>query len=244
MAPITAAARDVRVAAARDTVPVALSIAPFALVIGATATAGGIAPAANGIAAAGIFSGSGHLSVLATVVAGGGALSALGTAALVNSRLLLYGAALQPRFRGQPRWFRWSGPALLVDQTYAMVLNRPDLDDPERFRRYWTTAGTALATSWIAAVVLGGLLGPLLPAGSPLDAAAVVVLAGMLAPRLRRWRPAAVALTALAVAVLAAPLPGGLGLVAGMTAGLGVGALLDRPAAGTDGSDDRSGGRR
>lgn len=243
MTPTTAAAGDLRVAAARDTVPVALSIAPFALVIGATATEGGITPVANGIAAAGIFSGSGHLSVLATLVAGGGAFAALGTAALVNSRLLLYGAALQPRFRGQPRWFRWWGPALVVDQTYAMVLARTDLDDPGRFRRYWTTAGATLATSWVAAIVLGGMLGPLLPPGSPLDAAAVVVLAGMLTPRLRRWRPAVVALTALAVAVLAAPLPGGLGLVAGMVAGLGAGALVDRTGSPTR-NDGSSGGRR
>jgi predicted branched-subunit amino acid permease len=165
--------------------------------------------------------------VLATLAAGGGALSALGTAVLVNSRLLLYGAALQPRFRGQPRWFRLLGPGLLIDQIYAMILGRSDLDDPDRFRRYWTTAGTVLGASWIAAVVLGGVAGPLLPHGLLLDAAAVVVLAGMLAPRLRAWRPAVVALTALVVAVLAAPLPDGLGLVAGMVAGLGAGAALD-----------------
>jgi predicted branched-subunit amino acid permease len=75
---------------------------------------------------------------------------------------------------------------------------------------------------------MGSVLGPLLPAGSPLDAAAVLVLVGMLAPRLKAWRPAVVALVALVVAVVAAPLPGGVGLLSGLVAGGTVGAVLDR----------------
>jgi predicted branched-subunit amino acid permease len=155
-------------------------------------------------------------------------LAALGTAILINARLLLYSAALEPRFRDQPRWFRWWGPALLIDQTYLMVLAREDLDDPTRFRRYWLVAGGVLLTAWVAMVGLGGVLGPLLPAGSMLDAAAVVVLAGLLGPRLTAVRPALVAVTALVVAVAAAPLPGGVGLVAGIVAGIAAGAVLDR----------------
>jgi hypothetical protein len=68
----------------------------------------------------------------------------------------------------------------------------------------------------------------MLPAGSPLDAAAVVVLAGMLTPRLVALRPALIALTALLVAVLAAPLPGGIGVLAGIAAGVLTGAALHR----------------
>lgn len=226
--PARPAAPRRRLRVARDTVPVALSVAPFGLVIGATATQLGIPRVAGAATAAGLFSGAAHLAVLTTSAAGAGALTALGTAALINSRLLLYSAALADRFRAQPPWFRWFGPALLIDQTYAMVLARADLDDPARFRRYWSAAGGLLAACWVATVAAGSVLGPLLPAGSPLDAAAVVVLAGMLAPRLRAPRPAAVALTALLVAVLAAPLPGGVGLVLGIVAGLAVGAVLDR----------------
>jgi hypothetical protein len=85
-----------------------------------------------------------------------------------------------------------------------------------------------LLASWTSLVGLGGVLGPLLPAGSPLDAAAVVVLAGMLGPRLAAVRPALVALTAMLVAAAGGPLPGGVGLVAGIVAGIMAGALLDR----------------
>jgi predicted branched-subunit amino acid permease len=220
------ATRDLR--AVRDTIPVALSVAPFGLVIGATGTQLGLAPIPDMAAAATVFAGAAHFAPLTMVAAGAGVLAALGTAVLINARLLLYSAALEPRFRGQPRWFRWFGPALLIDQTYLMVLGRDDLDEPARFRRYWLVAGGSLLAAWVAFVGLGGVLGPLLPAGSPLDAAAVVVLAGMLGPRLAAWRPALIALTALLVAVAGAPLPGGVGLVAGIVAGIATGALLDR----------------
>jgi len=221
-----ATARELR--AVRDTLPVALSVAPFGLVIGATATRLGVPPLPDMAAAATVFAGAAHFAPLTMFAAGAGVLAALGTAVLINARLLLYAAALEPRFRDQPRWFRWFGPALLIDQTYLMVLARDDLDDPARFRRYWLVGGGLLLATWVAVVGVGDVLGPLLPAGSPLDAAAVVVLAGMLGPRLAAVRPVLIAFTALVVAVVAAPLSGGVGLVAGIVAGIAAGALLDR----------------
>jgi predicted branched-subunit amino acid permease len=218
-------AAPVLAAAVRDTVPVAASIAPLALVIGATAAGAGVPVFADMAAAATVFAGAAHLAALTTLAAGAGALTALGTAVLINVRLLLYSASIQPRFREQPRWFRWRGPALLIDQTYLMVVARDDLDDPVRFRRYWSCAGGLLLGCWVTTVGLGSVLGPLLPAGLPLDAAAVAVLAGMLVPRLKAWRVAAVALAAL---VVAAVVPGGVGLLVGIVAGVAVGAALDR----------------
>ena len=173
--------RSVVAAAVRDTVPVAASIAPLALVIGATAARSGVPVPADMAGAAFIFAGAAHLAVLTTL--GAGALTALSAAALINVRLLLYSASIEPRFRRQPRWFRWLGPALLIDQTYLMVTARDDLAEPARFRRYWSCAGGLLIGCWVATVALGSVLGPLLPAGVPLDAAAVAVLVGMLAPR-------------------------------------------------------------
>jgi predicted branched-subunit amino acid permease len=216
---------DTAVAAVRDTLPVAASIAPLALVIGATAARSGVSVPADMAGAALVFAGAAHLAVLTTVAAGAGALTALAAAALINVRLLLYSASIEPRFRHQPRWFRWLGPALLIDQTYLLVTARDDLAEPARFRRYWLCAGGLLMGCWVATVALGSVLGPLLPEGVPLDAAAVAVLVGMLAPRVKALRPAAVAVTAL---LAAAVLPGGLGLLVGIVAGAAVGAALDR----------------
>jgi predicted branched-subunit amino acid permease len=216
---------NIAVVAVRDTLPVAASIAPLALVIGATAARSGVPVAADMAGAALIFAGAAHLAVLTTLAAGAGVLTALAAATLINVRLLLYSASIEPRFRDQPWWFRWLGPALLIDQTFLMVAARDDLADPARFRRYWVCAGGLLLGCWVTIVGLGSVLGPLLPAVLPLDAAAVAVLVGMLAPRLRSWRPVAVAGAAL---LAAAALPGGVGLLVGIVAGVAVGAVLDR----------------
>jgi branched chain amino acid efflux pump len=215
----------VALSAVQDTLPVAASIAPLAVVIGATGARSGVPVVADTAGAALIFAGAAHLAVLTTLAAGAGALTALAAAALINVRLLLYSASIEPRFRDQPRWFRWLGPALLIDQTFLMVTARDDLDDPARFRRYWSCAGGLLVGCWVALVALGSVLGPLLPEGVPLDAAAVAVLVGMLAPRVNALRPAAVVGTALITAAL---LPGGLGLLVGIVAGAVVGVALDR----------------
>jgi len=220
---VTRSLDDTAAAAVRDTVPVAASIAPLALVIGATAARVGVPVPADAAGAALVFAGAAHLAVLTTLAAG--ALTALAAAALINVRLLLYSASIEPRFRHQPRWFRWLGPALLIDQTYLLVTARDDLAEPARFRRYWLCAGGLLMGCWVATVALGSVLGPLLPEGVPLDAAAVAVLVGMLAPRVKALRPAAVAVTGLLAAAL---LPGGLGLLVGIVAGAVVGVALDR----------------
>ena len=216
--------RSVVAAAVRDTVPVAASIAPLALVIGATAARSGVPVPADMAGAAFIFAGAAHLAVLTTL--GAGALTALSAAALINVRLLLYSASIEPRFRHQPRWFRWLGPALLIDQTYLMVTARDDLAEPVRFRRYWSCAGGLLI----------GLLGRDGGAGQRArPAAARRGAAGRRRGRgagrrcwrraLKAWRTAAVAVTAL---LAAAVLPGGIGLLVGIVAGAAVGAVLDR----------------
>jgi hypothetical protein len=100
----------------RDTVPVAASIAPLALVIGATAarSACRCPPTWPGPPSSSPEPRTWPCSPRSAQ----GALTALSAAALINVRLLLYSASIEPRFRRQPRWFRWLGPALLIDQTY------------------------------------------------------------------------------------------------------------------------------
>ena len=55
----------------------------------------------------------------AQLAAGSAPIAVIATMVIVNARLMLYGAAIADRFRGQPRWFRIVGPMLLIDQTFA-----------------------------------------------------------------------------------------------------------------------------
>jgi predicted branched-subunit amino acid permease len=203
-----------------DVLPVVFSVMPFALVIGVaiarTAEVGGVLGV---LASAGYYSGSAELASVGMVADGAGVVAVLGTTSLVNARLMVYGASLQPRFRDQPGWFRWLAPHFVIDQTYAIVSRRDDLGSPERFRAYWLAAGGTLGVGWLSTITAGIVLGPVLPDLAALEFAVPAVFLALLVPQLRTVdarRPAAVAAVG---AVAAAPLPHGVGLLAGVVAG-------------------------
>jgi predicted branched-subunit amino acid permease len=224
--PAAGAVRRIDRDALRDVWPALLGLAPFGLVVGVTIAQSRFGPALGLGSAALFFGGTAHLAALTLLTAGAGPAAVLATVVVVNSRLALYGAALQPHFRSQPAWFRWLAPHLMIDQTYAIAAARPELAEPADFRRYWLTAGVAAEVVWLAGHAAGLLLGPVLSRDSPLQIAAPAVLVGLLAPQLRR-RPAAVA-AAVVTAAAASVLPRGVGLVVGVVAGLLAAALVDR----------------
>jgi predicted branched-subunit amino acid permease len=224
-----------------DAWPVLLGIAPFGLLIGVTIAHTGLGAALGLGSAAAMFGGGAHFAALTLLANGAGPAGVLGAVVVINARLALYAAALQPRFRDQPAWFRWLAPHLLVDQTYALTTARPELDDPARFRRYWLTAGAAFAIVWLGSHVVGLLLADMLPDHSPLDIAAPALFVGLLMPQLRRAEPIVAATVGAGVAAAASPLPQGAGLILGALAGIAAAALTDRhgsePGSGTSDTD-------
>jgi predicted branched-subunit amino acid permease len=185
--------------ALRDVWPMLIGVAPFGLLIGVTIGRMHLGAGLGLTSAMLFFGGSGHFAALTLLQTGAGPLAVVAAVAVVNARLAIYAAALQPRFREHPARFRWVAPQVLIDQTYALATARPDLSGA-RFRRYRRTAGAAFAVVWLGSHVAGLLLGPLLPEHSPLEIAAPAVFVGLLAPQLVR-RPA---LAAAGVAALVA----------------------------------------
>ena len=207
--------------AVRDILPIVISVMPFAAVIGVTIGQADAVPTwAALLAGPAMYAGSSQLAAITLLQGGAGVTTVLMAVVIINARLSLYGALVEPHFRAQPGWFRWLAPHFLVDQTYAITAARDDLADPRRFRRYWTTAGIVLGTGWTSAMTVAVLLGPIIPADSPLTFTASAVFVGLLVPQLRERiarRPAAIAAV---VALVAAPLPNGLGLLVGVAAGI------------------------
>jgi predicted branched-subunit amino acid permease len=207
--------------ALHDILPVVLSVIPFAVIVGVAVGQADAVPAWAGLLAGPLmYGGSAQLAAIVLLQGGAGAITVLATVVSINARLSVYGAIIEPHFRAQPGWFRWSAPHFLVDQTYMITAARDGLGDPRRFRRYWATAGIVLGIGWTAAMAVAVLLGPVLPLDSPLTFASSAVFVGLLVPRLRERiarRPAAIAAV---VALIGAPLPHGLGLLVGVAAAL------------------------
>jgi predicted branched-subunit amino acid permease len=165
-----------------------------------------------------VYGGSAQLTAITLLAKGLALPAAVATAAVVNLRLLLYSAALGPRFREHPRLFRWLAPHLIIDQTYLMATTRPSLRGAD-FRCYWRWLGGTVLLVWTSSVALGIAAAPLLPKLPHLGLMATALFVGMLVPRLTS-RPAVVAAAVGGlVAAGASLIIPSLGIIAGALAG-------------------------
>ena len=141
----------------------------------------------------------------------------------MNSRLLLYGAALEARFRRQSLGFRLLGAHFIIDRDLPRR-ERPPRSHDATFRRYWVRLGFGLLVAWTAAVAIGVLLGPALPHLPHLGLVPYAIFAAMLVRRLhgRAAVGAAVAggMMALAASTVLPSLAVPLGALAGVTVGI------------------------
>ncbi|MFO7548508.1 MAG: AzlC family ABC transporter permease [Acidimicrobiia bacterium] len=210
----------------RDFVPLLLGALPFGLVLGVTVAASTLPNLAGWSSSWLIFGGSAQLASITLLAAGSPAASAVTAALVVNARHLMYSAAMVPRFRRQPRWFRWVGPYFLIDQVFALVSVRDD--PPDSWRAYYLGAGMLAWTMWLAAVATGILLGATLPSGLSLEFAIPVLFIGLFVPALVR-RPAVVAVVvAVLVTALLHRFPNRAGMLVGAVAGMMAGILAER----------------
>jgi predicted branched-subunit amino acid permease len=221
--------REIIARAVRDTVPVLIPVAPFGFVLGVAILESAMPAAVGWSTSPTIFGGAAQLAVV--TLAGVTTVWTVVIAALViNARHVIYSAALGPAFSAQPRWFRWLGPFVLIDQLFAVVATRTHLN-PEEFRTYYLSVGAFLYVAWAMFVTVGMIIGPAVPSSWRLDSAPAVMFVGLVVVSLTR-RPAVVAaVVAALVALLSAGLRDRLGILVGAVAGMIAGAIAETLAA-------------
>lgn len=210
-----------------DALPIYVPAVPFALVLGLAIVESGINPLVGWLSSPLVFGGAAQLTLI-SLIGSGAALAAAVTAALVvNARHLMYSAALAPIFQKQPRWFRWLGPYVLIDQVFALSTLRLD-DDPGTFRTYYLSMGATFWVLWNLTTALGIFIGPVVPEEWNLEFAVPILFLGLLVMALDRWQKTAVALVAAGVTYLSAELPNRSGLLVGALIGIALGTFLER----------------
>lgn len=210
-----------------DALPLFVPAIPFGLVIGLAITNTGMNPFVGWSGSWLIFGGAAQLT-LVTLLGGGVAVAAaVGTALVVNARHLMYSAALAPTFQRQPRWFRWFGPYLLIDQLFALTTVRLD-DEPDSFRAYYLAVGATFWILWSVVVALGLLLGPVVPEQWNLEFAIPILFIGLLVLGIEHWPELVAALAGAGVTYLAAGLPNRTGLLVGAFIGMIAGFVAER----------------
>jgi predicted branched-subunit amino acid permease len=211
--------------AIRDVMPLYLPTIPFSLVLGVAITESAM-PTAIGYSSNLMFAGA---SQLATVTLAGTAtwLTLVITASVINLRHVMYSAAMSSHFRDQPTWFRWVGPFVLIDQMFALTVNRVDMA-PNVWRRYYMGAGCFLLVAWIIGVTLGMAVGSAIPTEWRLDVTPAVMFGGLVVMGISTRPAAAAAITGAAVCFACLGIPNNGGILLGAIAGVTAGFLADR----------------
>lgn len=222
-----------------DCVPLFLPAIPFAFVVGLAITESSLPQPLGWLTSIVIFAGAAQLAVI--TLAGTASLWAVAIAGIViNTRHVMYSAAMSTTFRSQPRWMRLLGPFVLIDQVFALTSLQADRD-PAEFRRYYLSCGLFFYVCWASCVSLGMVFGPVVPSSWRLDFAPPIMFAGMVVLMVRD-RPALVAaIVGATTGLAAAGLRDRLGILVGAVAGVLAGTLAearrDRQLAATDAGD-------
>jgi 4-azaleucine resistance transporter AzlC len=209
-----------------DVVPLAIPAIPFGFVVGLAVTESAMPQWVAWLTAPLVFAGAAQLAMI--TLAGTASLWAVITAVLViNTRHVMYSAALAPTFRRQPRWMRWVGPFFMVDQTFALAALQTHRS-PADFRRYYLTVSLTLYAVWNTVVPLGMLVGPIVPESWRLDFAPPVMFAGLTLFAIKRTPAAVAALVGGFVSLATVDLRDRLGIVVGAVAGVLAGAIAEQ----------------
>lgn len=210
----------------RHFAPMLLGLVPFGVVLGVTVVETQVPNWAGFLSGPLIFGGSAQLVSITLLGEGAPAASALAAALVVNARHVMYSAALVPKFRGQPRWFRWIGAYLMIDQVFALTSVRDD--EPDHWRAYYLGIGTLAFVSWLLAMGSGMLLGSFLPEGVDLEFAIPLMFVGLLVPSLVRRPPVVAAVVGVIAAAAFAWVPNRGGILIGGAAGMLAGSLAEK----------------
>lgn len=219
--------REVFLDGLRDVSPVLLGIVPFGLIAGVAAIEAGLTLAHAVGFSVGLFAGASQLAALGLLGDGANLPVVIGTALVINSRMLMYSASLAPELVHVPLAKRAAAAYVLVDQAYALsIIRYRQLPDAPHRLAYYLGNAAILWVTWQTTTVIGAVLGDAIPEEVPLGFAVPMTFLALLIPSVTDRPTLAGALTAAAVATAAAPLPANLGMPAGAVAGIVVGAVL------------------
>jgi 4-azaleucine resistance transporter AzlC len=209
--------------------PLLVGVAPFGLAFGVAAgqsvIGGGLGYASSLI----IFAGAAQLAAVQLFDAGAATAVIIATALVINSRHLMYSAALAPHFREFPTAWRFALPYIMTDQAFAVSIVRYETAaDPSSKRWYYMGAAIGLWVTWQLTSAAGVLLGAGVPDSWSLDFAIPLVFLALLVPAIRSRPGLAAAVVGGGVALAGNAIPYNLGLIIGAVSGIVAGVAAER----------------
>ncbi len=219
------AVRDAVVAVA----PLLVGVIPFGLILGVTAAStaigGGLGYATSLI----IFGGAAQLTVIGLIETQAAVATLVVTGIVINSRHMMYSAALAPYFQDFSPRARWILPYILTDQAFALsVLRFEQVEDPVYRRWFYVGVAMTLWTTWQVTSIIGVLVGAQLPRSWSLDFAVPLVFVALIVLAVKTRPSLVAAVVGGTVAVLAQDAPYQLWMIIGTPTGVAAGVVAER----------------
>lgn len=213
-------------AGVRAVSPILIGVIPFGVIAGLSAVDAGITtPQEIGLSTI-VFAGAAQLAAIELIGGDAAVPVIIATMLVINSRHLMYSAALAPHFKELRPASKVIAPYLLTDQAFAVSILHFENDrlSPTDKLRFYLGAGLGLWLVWQVSTLSGVALGTELPDGLSLDFAIPLVFIALVVPALRDSPAVTTAVVAAFIAVAAAPLPYNTALwlaaIGGIAAGL------------------------
>ncbi|ELZ77967.1 branched-chain amino acids ABC transporter permease,azaleucine resistance protein [Haloferax larsenii JCM 13917] len=213
----------------RDAAPLHLGIVPFGLVAGVAAVEQGLSIFhAIGFSTV-VFAGASQLAMIELLGSDAPLAIVVGTAVVVNLRMLMYSASIAPYFRDFAARSKTIASYLLTDQAFALSLARYNRETGTDRFAYYIGVAVSLWAVWQVATVAGAVLGTGLPPEWGLGFAAPLVFLALLVPALKDRASAASGVVGgiVAVAVVAAGIPYHLDIIVAAVAGVAAGLAVE-----------------
>jgi predicted branched-subunit amino acid permease len=213
-------------AGVRAVTPILIGVFPFGVIAGLSAIDSGLSTLQEVGLSTIVFAGAAQLAAIELLSEDAAVPVIIATMLVVNSRMVMYSAALAPHFKELQPAPKVGASYLLTDQAFAVSIlhyedDRLSLADK---LSYYLGAGIGLWGMWQASTLTGAVVGTELPDGLSLDFAIPLVFIALLVPALRDSPAVMAAVVAAFVAVVAAPLPYNTALwlaaIGGIAAGL------------------------
>lgn len=215
----------------RDMVPFLLIVIPFALLFGAVGTEVGLNIAQTMAFSILVIAGSSQFTAVALMTENAPTFIVLLTSLAVNLRMAMYSAALVPHIGRLPLTTRAIFSYFLVDQTFAMSLNKYEANPGMTLAAkagYFTGTFCFIAPFWYVFTLVGALVGAQIPAEFALDFAVPICFIALSAPMMRSLPHFVAAITSIIFALLFVNIPYNLGLILAAVIAMIVGAQTEQ----------------
>jgi len=223
-----AQARAAIIQGLKAVLPFMLGMIPFGLVAGVSAIDAGRSGLDALYASVVVFSGIVQVPALQLYAAGVPSITIVLITATISLRFVMYSLSIAPHFKDFPKTWRPPLAYVMTDPSYALSMNyfAQHPDSPYKFHFYAAVA-LPLWLMWQLTTYVGALLGQQIPAAWSVDFVVPLVFTALLFASLRNRNQYLTALVAAISALVAYPLPYGLGVLIAAFVGIATGYGLE-----------------